>query len=186
MPRRLRLRDVTAEEAEEIRAIAHSRTLAASLVQRARLLEAMLDDPTLPAGPAGRRVGYKSDLPGRTWVKRYNAQGIAGLEDHPRSGCPRTHSEDVRSHLLHLALTKPRTLDLPFELWTLERLQTAFRERHGIHLSDSTIWTWVQQEGLVWKRQQSWFGQAEQHDPEFAEKRGPSSRRMSTCCPIPG
>ena len=60
----------------------------------------------------------------------------------------------------------------PFELWTLERLQRAFKERQGVHLSDSTIWTWMEEEGFQWKRQQNWFHEAEQHDPEFVEKRG--------------
>jgi len=46
---------------------------------------------------------------------------------------------------------------VPNELWTLERLQRAFQERHGIYLSDSTIWTRMQEEGFRWKRQQSRF-----------------------------
>ena len=41
-----------------------------------------------------------------------------------------------------------------------------------LHLSDSTIWTWLDEDGLEWKRQQSWFHDAEKHDPEFVEKRG--------------
>ena len=67
-----------------------------------------------------------------------------------------------------------RTLGYPFELWTLERLQRAFEERQQVHLSDSTIWEWLEAEGLEWKRQQSWFHNAEKHDPEFVEKRGAS------------
>jgi hypothetical protein len=74
---------------------------------------------------------------------------------------------------------KPAGLGEPFALWTLERLQRAFEARHGVHLSDSTIWTWLRDEGLVWKRQQSWFHEPARHDPAFAEKRGPSSRRTS-------
>jgi transposase len=81
----------------------------------------------------------------------------------------------VRSKLISLALQKPRTLGLPFALWTLERLQTEFKEREEIHLSDSTIWEWMEGEGFQWKRQESWFRDAEKHDPQFAEKRGPSS-----------
>jgi hypothetical protein len=74
-----------------------------------------------------------------------------------------------------LAIQKPRTLGYPFALWALERLQTAFEERHGIHLSDSTIWEWLAAESLEWKRQESWLHEAEKHDPEFVEKRGASS-----------
>ena len=55
---------------------------------------------------------------------------------------------------------------------TLERLQVAFQERYDIHLSDSTIWEWLAAEGLEWKRQESWFHEAEKHDPEFGGKKG--------------
>jgi transposase len=81
--------------------------------------------------------------------------------------------------LIGLAIQKPRSLGYPFALWTLERLQRAFEEREGIHLSDSTIWTWMADEGFAWKRQESWFHDAENHDPEFVEKRGASSRPTS-------
>jgi len=106
------------------------------------------------------------------WVKRFNENGIAGLMDAERSGRPPSHSQETRSALLDLALQKPRSLGYPFELWTLERLQVAFEERQGVHLSDSTIWTWIEAEGFRWRKQESWFREPEQHDPEFAEKRG--------------
>ena len=176
MPKKLQLRTLTDEEKGAIARLAKSRTEAARRVQRARVIQAMLDDPRLPAGEAGRSAGYRSDAPGRALVKKFNAHGLAGLEDDPRSGRPPTHPESVRSALISLALQKPTSLGLPFKLWTLERLQTAFQERHGVHLSDSTIWEWLAAEGLQWKRQQSWFHGAEKHDPDFAEKRGASSR----------
>ncbi|MEJ7812823.1 MAG: helix-turn-helix domain-containing protein [Gemmatimonadaceae bacterium] len=120
---------------------------------------------------------------GCRWVRRFNnggsGGGIAALGDAPRSGRPPRHPPAVKSRLLDLALRKPRTLGEPFALWTLERLQCAFEEQAGVHLSDSTIWTWLKDEGLVWKRQQSWFHAPHRHDPEFVEKRGPSSRRTS-------
>ena len=172
MPKRIALRTLTTEEEAEIRRIAKSRKEPLRLVQRARVIAGMLDDPRLPASRAGENVGYKGAPRGIHWVKRFNEEGLAGLEDKPRPGRPPTHSEEVRSKLLDLVLQKPRTLGYPFELWTLLRLQTSFEEREGIHLSDSTIWEWLRAEGLDWKRQQSWFHDAESHDPDFVEKRG--------------
>lgn len=176
MPKKLCLREVSEKESREIGRLVRSRTAPARLVQRVKVIQAMLDDPKCSAAAAGRLAGYKSDLSGPLWVNRFNQQGLAGLEDEPRPGHPRVHPEETRSKLVSLALQKPRTLGYPFELWTLERLQTSFQEREGIHLSDSTIWTWLAEEGLEWKRQQSWFQEAEKHDPEFVEKRGASSR----------
>lgn len=172
MATRVKLRSLTAEEAKEVQRLARSRTEAAQLVQRARIIAAMLEDPKLTASEAGRKVGYRGDASGIQWVRRFNEEGLEGLHDRPRSGRPRTHDETVRSKLVALATQKPRTLGYPFKLWTLERLQTALKEREGIHLSDSTIWTWLDEEGLQWRRQESWFHDARRHDPEFEEKRG--------------
>jgi transposase len=174
MPKRLMLREVSAEEKGSIERLAKSRTEAVRLVQRARIIWVLLQEPNLSATEAGLRAGV-SQATGPKWVKRFNEQGVAGLEDEPRPGRPATHDESVRSKLINLALQKPRTLGHAFSLWTLARLQAAFAEQEGIHLSDSTIWEWVEAEGLRWKRQQSWFREAEKHDPEFVEKRGPSS-----------
>jgi len=175
MPKRIRLRTLTTEEAEAVRRLAKSRRQAKRLVQRAELISLMVDDPNLPGTQAGLQVGYKSSATGSHWVKRFNKAGLAGLQDKPRPGRPVTHTEKVRSQLIDLAMQKPRTLGYPFELWTLTRLQDAFKERYKLHLATSTIWEWMIDEGLHWKRQQSWFHDTEKHDPEFVEKRGPSS-----------
>ena len=172
MPKRIRLRALTTEEKAEIERLVASRKEPIRRVQRAKIIAAMMEDRNLMAGEAGLRAGYKSIGMGPMWVKRFNQEGVAGLEDRARSGRKPTHSQEVRSALISLALQKPRSLGYPFELWTLERLQRAFKERHGVHLSDSTIWTWMDEEGFKWKRQQSWFHEAEHHDPEFVEKRG--------------
>jgi transposase len=176
MPKRICLRELTGEERQEINRIAASRTEAVRRVQRVRIIKAMADDPDLTASDAALLAGFKSNFMGVLWVKRFNAEGLAGLADRPRPGRAPVHAPAVRSALLDLALQKPSVLGYPFELWTLERLQSAFKERAGIHLSDSTIWTWLDEEGLKWKRQQSWFHEPARHDPEFVEKRGVLSR----------
>ena len=172
MAKRLRLRELTDDEKQAIGRIIRSRTEPLRLVQRAKIIQALLDNPRLAAAQAGRLAGYQSEMTGPCWVKRFNAHGLPGLADEHRSGHPRVHDEQVRSALISLATQKPDTLGYPFRLWTLERLQTAFHERTGVHLSDSTIWTWLAEEGLQWKRQESWFHDAEKHDPQFVEKRG--------------
>jgi transposase len=176
MRKPVKLRTLTNEEVAEIRRLAASRTEPFRTVQRARLIAAMMDNPNLYASEAGKLVGYRSPITGVTWVKRFNEEGLAGLPDKKRGGRKPTHSQAVRSALISLALQKPNTLGYPFKLWTLERLQNAFEKREGVHLSDSTIWTWMAEEGFEWKRQESWFHEAEKHDPQFVEKRGVSSQ----------
>ncbi len=130
-----------------IRRLASSRKESASLVQRARVIKALLDNPALSADEAGRAAGFKTKSSGRYWVKRFNMKGIDGLRDMPRPGRPVVHDQHVRNALINLALQKPRALGYPFERWTLERLQRALRDRKGIHLSDSTIWEWLNSKG---------------------------------------
>lgn len=176
MPKRIALRAVSEEEAATVRQLAKSKSSEMRLVHRAQVIVALLDEPQLSASEAGKRAGYKSGMPGTVWVARFNAGGVAGLQDEARRGRPVRHDETVRSALVALAVQKPATLGYPYALWTLERLQSAFAERQGSHLSDSTIWEWLAAEGLSWKQQQSWFRDVEQLDPHFAQKRGPLSR----------
>ena len=53
MPKYVRLRPSTTEEAKEIRRLAASGKQPARLVHRVQVISAMLDDPSLSAGQAG-------------------------------------------------------------------------------------------------------------------------------------
>ncbi len=70
------------------------------------------------------------------------------------------------------ALTDPKTLDLPFASWTLDRLAAYLNEREGIAIKRSRIDEILLAEGLRWRRHETWFG--ERVDPAFVEKRGGS------------
>jgi transposase len=153
----IQLRPLTAEEESEIRRLAASRNGAGRLAKRARLIVTMLDNPDLPATLAGFKAGFRGRQSGVTWVKRFNQEGLAGLEDRPKPGRPAVHDPQVRSELIHLALKKPDSLGYPFKLWTLERLQAAFREHQSVQLSCTTIWEWVAAEGFDWKRKDYWY-----------------------------
>jgi len=72
------------------------------------------------------------------------------------------------------ALTAPEALGLPFACWTLDRLQAYLNEEQGIGIKRSRIDELLLAEGLRWRTQETWFG--ERVDPQFAEKRGASSR----------
>jgi transposase len=167
----LQVRPLTAEEAEALKRFASARTVPHRTVQRAQIVWASAHGEPVPA--IARRVGL-SAFRVRAWIHRFNRHGLAGLVDAPRSGRPRQHDETARGTVIALARTKPRSLGYPFALWTLARLQQALQERHGLHVTPATIWKWLHAEGLVWKRQQSWF--QVQDDAAFIEKRGPSSR----------
>jgi hypothetical protein len=116
MSKRIRLRTITTEQKAEIKRLAASRKESIRLVQRARIIAAMSEDPELTATEAGCKAGFRSSAAGVLWVKRFSEEGVAGLEDRPRPGRKSVHSQAVRSALTSLALQKPRSLGYPFAL----------------------------------------------------------------------
>lgn len=109
----------------------------------------------------------------RKWIKRFNATGLDGLQDQPRSGRPATYTAEQIGEVVTAALTQPETLGLPFASWTLDRLAAYLAEERGLPIKRSRIDEVLIAEGLRWRHQETWFG--ERVDPAFAEKRGPSS-----------
>src|SRR5687768_14429070 len=58
MRARLQLRALSSAEALAVRQLAHSRTAAAAVVQRARVIELLATQPRLGVGAAAQRVGF--------------------------------------------------------------------------------------------------------------------------------
>jgi transposase len=114
-----------------------------------------------------------SDAAVRLWIKRFNAHGLEGLKDAPRSGRPPTYTPEQVAEVLAAALTDPQTLGLPFGSWTLDRLASYLHEQRGIPMQRSRIDELLVREGLRWRTQETWFG--ERVDPQFAAKRGKSN-----------
>jgi transposase len=199
----LRVRELAADERQELERRARSRTEPARVVERARLILAVAEGPTAAATAAA--LGLVPDT-GRLWVKRFNARGLEGLHDRPRSGRPVTYGPEIVGEVLATALTRPEDLGLPFACWTLDRLEAYLNAEQGIAIKRSRIDELLVDEGLRWRTQETWFGerarppgagpdpssgvssgpppgrptQTEQErarlDPQFAQKRGASSR----------
>jgi transposase len=108
----------------------------------------------------------------RRRLRRFNAEGLAGLEDHHRRGRPPTYAPQEVATVIATALTAPRTLGLPFAAWTLDRLAAYLSEHKGIAMRRRRIDEILRQEGLRGRKQETWFGA--RVDPEFAQKRGRS------------
>jgi transposase len=167
--RALRLRDLTAEERSAIEKLAHSRTAAARQVERARIIWHASRGASAPVIAATLRVDAETV---RRRLRRFNAAGLAGLEDHHRRGRPPTYAPPEVATVIATALTAPRTLGLPFAAWTLDRLVAYLSEDKGIAMKRSRIDEILRQEGLRWRKHETWFGA--RVDPDFAQKRGRS------------
>ncbi len=171
MPKLLRLRPLSPAEEDEIARLTRSRTAPVRVVERARLIGRAQQGMRVPAIAA--ELGISVAMV-RCWLTRFNARGLAGLADAPRSGRPATYSPEAVGELIATSLTAPQDLGLPFGSWTLDRLAAYLHEERGIAIKRSRIGEILHAEGLRWRTQETWFG--ERPDPAFAEKRGPSSR----------
>ena len=85
------------------------------------------------------------------WHKRWRKQGIAGLRDGHRSGRPAKADEAYLKELDRLLKLDPRTLDLPFTIWTINRLRLYLAEQTGILLSYTRFRALLSREGYRWK-----------------------------------
>src|SRR5437763_15652553 len=119
----------------------------------------------------------------RLWLKRFNAAGVEGLKDAPRSGRPATYTPEQVGEVIAAALTNPQRLSLPFGCWTLDRLEAYLNEEKGIPIKRSRIADILAIEGLRWRTQERWFTERAELDEAFVEKRGPSSPSIPSLLP---
>lgn len=124
---------------------------AITAAQRAAV-EALLRRPTLnrrvreraemvKAAALGYEVGAVAAWSGRSarrvrhWLERFAESGIAGLADGARSGRPAKADEAYRAALVAAVTTPPRDLDLPFDVWTSDRLSAYLAETTGVRVA---------------------------------------------------
>lgn len=77
------VRPLTAEEAEAVKRLLRMRTIPAGVHQRALMLHWSAQGQTAVAIAA--RLEHKPDSV-RRWIRRFNAEGLAGLEERPGRG----------------------------------------------------------------------------------------------------
>jgi transposase len=165
----LHVRALTAEESATVKQRVHSRTEPARVVERAKIIWLSHQGLLVPAIAEELHLRQQTV---RLWLKRFNTTGLAGLQDNPRSGRPDIYTSEQVGEVIATALTNPKTLNLPFASWTLDRLEVYLNDVKGIAIKRSRIDEILIAEGLRWRKQETWF--SERVDPDFAEKRGPS------------
>ena len=104
----------------------------------------------------------------RRWLVRYQAEGLDGLEDAPRSGAPARITQGYRERLLAVVRRRPRALGLPFSLWTGERLADYLAEQTGIRASTTSVYRLLNAGGVHLNRPQHTITSP---DPEYAVKK---------------
>jgi transposase len=100
----------------------------------------------------------------RRWIKRFNAEGVTGLYDEPKSGAPKRVTEAYRERLLIVVRRRPCSLDQPYSLWTLQRLVDFMAEETGLRFSTETVRLILRANDIVISRPQY---KVSSPDPEY-------------------
>lgn len=111
------------------------------------------------------------------WLHRYIAEGIQGLLDAPRSGRSSILTNEFRKRLLEVVRRRPRSLELEYSIWTLQRLVDFMAEDTGTRVSTETIRRALAKEDIVFSRPQHTISSP---DPEYQVKKRRLKRLETT------
>jgi transposase len=167
MPKIIPLRPLTEREVQELTKRSQSRTLAKRDVERATMI--LLRAAGQRTGQIAQQLGCRQDKV-TAWIKRFNAEGIMGLNERSGRGRPADYSETERGQMIAVARTSPQALGQAYGYWSLRRLAAYLAQAHQIAVSKSQLGQILAQEGLRWYQEKTYF--TERPDPDFAEKRG--------------
>lgn len=167
MPKIKERRALTPEEQTTLEKLSRSQKAESRLVERAKIV--LWSRNGISGNQIAIGLGRKSDTI-YTWLDRFDAEGLSGLRDLPRSGRPTDYREQERGEIIAVAQTHPQSLDLPFGYWSLDRLVEYINVECGIPIGRSQLHRVLHAEGLRWYQEKTYF--TERPDPQFVEKRG--------------
>jgi transposase len=167
MPRRVKMKPLTEKEREVLNKLSRSRTAPSRMVERAKAMLQMYEGQSVQqiARSVGRTYGSVYN-----WIKRFNQEGISGLDDRPRSGRPLIYSEEERGQIIAVARIHPQKMGRPYAYWTLSRLVEVVNNDLNIGISQTQLARILGEEGLRWYHEGACF--TERPDPRFAAERG--------------
>jgi transposase len=162
MPKVIRL-DLTPAERDDLARRLRARTTEHRERERLRMVQAVADGATVPQ--AARALGCHEQTV-RTFVKRFRAEGFAGLADRPRAGRPPRLSEAdlaaAEARLDEDARSGART-------WTLPQLAAWLAEERGVTVTPAHLGERLKRRDFRWKRTKRTTAHKQQ-DPDRQEE----------------
>jgi transposase len=101
-------------------------------------------------------------------VQRFQAEGIMGLADKPKSGRPRKATPEFVGLLEETLASDPKDKGYAFSVWTQARLRQYLAQQTGIRISRSRFQELLEQLGYVYRRPKRDLGQRQ--DPHLREQ----------------
>jgi len=155
MPRKPSIPKCSEKDRRTIEAWAVSRTLESRLVQRARIVKKALAGE--PVTTIAKDLGIRPNTVIH-WRNRFDARGIEGLKDKPRSGKPPTYDAEFRNRVL-------KTLELPPPKGQARWDGPALARQ--LEASHDAVWRVLRKERICLARRRSWCVST---DAQFAAK----------------
>jgi len=123
---------VTAAERRAVEAVLRRRDVAPRVRERLEMVKAAAlgQDLAQIAAWSGRTVHTV-----RRWLEAFRAGGLAALGDAPRTGRPAKADAAWLAALERAVETAPRSLGLPFDVWTSGRLSAWLAETTGVRIA---------------------------------------------------
>jgi len=143
------------EERRALEGLSRSRTDEVRRVERARMVLGCWDGR--PVSAVAKSLGVRPNTV-MFWRDRFLADGIAGLNDRPRSGKPPRYAAAFRERVLALLETPPPAGQACWDGAAVAR---------RLNGSDDAVWRVLRREGICLSRQRSWCVST---DPQFAPK----------------
>ena len=161
----IRVREVASEERQSLETLYHETK---DVRMRLRVQIILL---AIEKGMIAREIAVivrTDDETVRSWLKRFNSAGIAGLYDEPRSGAPSKVTAEYRQRLLEVVRRRPRALGESSSLWTLQRLADYMAGETGIRITNVTVREILLAQGIVLRRPQHTVSSP---DPDYELKK---------------
>lgn len=152
----------------EHKALEHLYETARSPKLRTRVQIILLAIEKAMVAPKIAEITRMNEQSVRRWIKRFNAEGVAGLKNAPRPSRSKKASSSYRSQLLQVVRRRPRSLKQPYSLWTLQRLADYMAEQTGERVSSESVRRYLKHGGIVLSRPQHKISSP---DPEYEVKK---------------
>lgn len=161
----IEVRQVTQEEQQALAEV-YQHTKDVRIRSRVQMI--LLAVEAALSAPQIARIVRQNDQTVRRWIKRFNAEGLDGLYDAPKSGAPCQVTAAYRERLLVVVRYRPRALDQPYSLWTLQRLADCMAEETGLRFSTETVRRILHAHDIVISRPQH---KVSSPDPQYEVKK---------------